>query len=92
MKESPDEGYYRILIDKSQEEIVAKLEELKAAIEGGDLKPWEFRDMKAIWSSMSATMRMLWNIEKSEMRKRHVLFQEEDRDSYVRSMLDVTGN
>ena len=40
----------------------------------------------------SATMRMLWNIEKSEMQKRHVLFQEEDGDSYVRSMLDVAGN
>ena len=49
VKESPDDGYYRILIDKSQEEIVAKLEELKAAIEKGDLKPWEFRGMKAIW-------------------------------------------
>ncbi len=49
VKESPDNGYYRILIDKSQEEIVAKLEELKAAIEKGDLKPWEFRGMKAIW-------------------------------------------
>jgi len=49
VKESPDEGYYRILIDKSQEEIVAKLEELKAAIEKGELRPWEFRGMKAIW-------------------------------------------
>ena len=48
-KESPDQGYYRILINKSQEEIVAKLEELKAAIEKGDLKPWEFQGMKAIW-------------------------------------------
>ena len=28
-------------------------------------------------------------MEKSEMQKRHVLFQEEDRDSYVRSMLDM---
>ena len=49
VKESPDEGYYRILIDKSQEEIVAKLEELKAAIQKGELKPWEFHGMKAIW-------------------------------------------
>ena len=49
VKDSPDEGYYRILIDKSQEEIVAKLEELKAAIQMGELKPWEFRGMKAIW-------------------------------------------
>ena len=49
VKDSPDEGYYRILIDKSQEEIVAKLEELKAAIGKGELKPWEFQGMKAIW-------------------------------------------
>ena len=32
-KDEPGEGYYRILIEKSQEEIVAKLEELKALIE-----------------------------------------------------------
>ena len=37
------------MIDKSREEIIAKLEELKAAIANGDLKPWEFRGMKAIW-------------------------------------------
>ena len=49
VKGSPDEGYYRILIDKSQEEIVAKLEELKAAIQKGNLKPWEFQGMKVIW-------------------------------------------
>ena len=49
VKESPDKGYYHILIDKSQEEIVAKLGELKAAIQKRDLKSWEFRGMKAIW-------------------------------------------
>ena len=49
VKGSPDKGYHRILIDKSQEEIAAKLGELKTAIEKGDLKPWEFRGMKAIW-------------------------------------------
>ena len=49
VKDSPDEGHYRILIDKSREEIVAKLEELKAAIQKGELKPWEFRGMNAIW-------------------------------------------
>ena len=219
VKESPDKGYYRILIDKSREEIVAKLEELKAAIEKGDFKPWEFQGMKAIWfgkhlyqpllyldtkiveispaplnkgerqfvedlkafhdghadffetrelyllrnlskgrgvgffeaggfhpdfilwllvggqqqvifvdpkgirnlppsdpkiqfyetikeieqrlsdpavrlesfivsNTPSATMRMLWRMEKSEMQKRHVLFQEEDKDSYVGIMLN----
>src|SRR5690606_32243511 len=49
VKEAPDESYYRILIDRSREEIVAKLEELKAAIEKGDLKPWEFQGIKAVW-------------------------------------------
>ena len=49
LKESPDEGYYRIMINKSEEEIVAKLEELKRSIEKGDFKHWEFRGMKAIW-------------------------------------------
>jgi hypothetical protein len=222
VKESPDEGYYRILIDKSRDDIVAKLGELKAAIEQGDLKPWEFQGMKAIWfgkhlyqpllyldsniveispaplnrgeklfvedlkafhdgntdyfktrelyllrnlskgrgvgffeagnfhpdfilwllaggqqhvifvdpkgirnlgatdpkiqfhetikeieerlgdsavrlqsfivsNTPSATMRMLWRMDKSEMQKRHVLFQEEDKDSYVRSMLEGAG-
>jgi hypothetical protein len=49
VKESPNESYYRILIDQSQEEVVAKLEELKAAIETGSLRQWEFQGMKAIW-------------------------------------------
>ncbi|HOR27816.1 MAG TPA: DEAD/DEAH box helicase family protein [Candidatus Sumerlaeota bacterium] len=40
---------YRILIEESQQEIVAKLEELKMAIEQGNLKDWEFRGLKAIW-------------------------------------------
>ena len=48
---APQISYYRIRIDKSQEEIVAKLGELKAAIRKGELKPWEFRGMKAIWFS-----------------------------------------
>jgi hypothetical protein len=49
MGESPGDDYYRILIDRSQTEIIAKLEELKEAIRNGDLKPWEFHGMKAIW-------------------------------------------
>jgi hypothetical protein len=49
VKDETGNGYYRILIEQSQEEIVARLEELKALIEKGDLKPWEFHGMKAIW-------------------------------------------
>jgi hypothetical protein len=47
--ETPGDPYYRILIDQSQEEIVAKLGELKTAIENGQLKPWEFRGIKSVW-------------------------------------------
>jgi len=47
--EAGESGYYRILIERSQEEIVAKLEELKALITKGELKPWEFQGMKAVW-------------------------------------------
>jgi hypothetical protein len=43
------ESGYRILIEESQQEIVEKLKELKAAIERGDLKPWEFRGIRAVW-------------------------------------------
>jgi hypothetical protein len=39
----------------------------------------------------SSTMRMLWRMDKSEMQKRHVLFQEEGKDTYVRSMLEGAG-
>ncbi len=40
---------YRILIEESEKEIAEKLRELKAAIEKGDLKPFEFRGLQAIW-------------------------------------------
>ena len=50
VKESPDKGYYRILIDKSQEEIVAKLGGAQGRDrERGTSNPWEFQGMKAIW-------------------------------------------
>ena len=43
------ENYYRILIDRSQDAIVAKLEELKAAIQRGDFQAWEFGRLKALF-------------------------------------------
>ena len=36
----------------------------------------------------SATMQRMWGMEKSEMQKRHILFQEEDRYSYIGTMLN----
>jgi len=47
--ENPDDAYYRILVEKSQEEIIEKLGELKTAIEIGELKDVDFRGLKTIW-------------------------------------------
>lgn len=33
-------------------------------------------------------MKLLWEMDKSEMEARHILFQEEDKDTYVRAMLE----
>lgn len=49
VRETGTEYGYRILVEESKHEIVAKLNELKAAIEAGDLKAWEFRGIKALW-------------------------------------------
>lgn len=46
--EHPD-GCYRILIEESETEIIEKLTELKELIERGELRPWEFRGLKAMW-------------------------------------------
>jgi len=45
-----------------------------------------------IANTPSLTMRMLWRMEKADMLTRHILFQEEDRDTYVRSMLEAVAN
>ena len=37
----------------------------------------------------SAKMREMWDMEKLEMEKRNVLFQEEDKDNYIEKMLNA---
>jgi len=49
VREGETEYGYRVLIEESEREIVAKLKELKVAIAAGDLKPWEFNGIKALW-------------------------------------------
>jgi len=34
------------------------------------------------------TMKMLWGMDKPAMKARHILFQKEDKDSYVKTMLE----
>jgi len=48
-REAGPEYGYRIRIEQPDVEIVGKLKELKEAIERGELKPWAFRGLKAIW-------------------------------------------
>ena len=45
-------------------------------------------DSFLISNTPSHTMETRWGMEKSEMAARHILFQEEDKDTYVRAMLD----
>ena len=46
--EYPD-GYYRILVQESETEIVEKLKELKALIQAGDIRTWQFAGLRTIW-------------------------------------------
>jgi hypothetical protein len=46
-EEFPDGGY-RILVEESQTEIIKKLKALKAQIDAGKLKPWQFAGLRAI--------------------------------------------
>jgi hypothetical protein len=45
-----------------------------------------------ISNTPSHTMHMLWKMDKSEMLKRHVLFQEEDKITYVETLLNRVIN
>ncbi|MGZ4871095.1 MAG: hypothetical protein ACXVK3_04320 [Candidatus Angelobacter sp.] len=44
-------------------------------------------DSFIISNTPSHMMRMLWNMDKLAMKQRHVLFQEEDQDTYIWEML-----
>ena len=41
-----------------------------------------------ISNTPSHTMRMLWSMGKAAMQAKHVLFQEEDKDTYIKNMLE----
>lgn len=48
VNETTGEAGYRIQLQASEEELLKKLEELKAMIESGAFKDWEFRGLKAL--------------------------------------------
>jgi hypothetical protein len=48
VKESSENAQYTVLIEKSEEQIIAKLTELEDLITSGKLKSWEFQGIKAL--------------------------------------------
>ena len=46
-------------------------------------------DSFIVSNTPSHTMKMLWGMDKAAMKARHILFQEEDKHSYVRAMLET---
>ncbi len=49
MREERAEYGYRIQVEKSRQDVVDELLKLKAAIEQGDLQPWQFQGIRAVW-------------------------------------------
>lgn len=60
-----------------------KIQAMKSrGLTGGDLESF------IVSNTPSVAMRMLWGMEMSELANRHIVFQEEDKESYVQSMLE----
>ena len=47
--EKPSDPYYRVTVDKSDQELIASLQQLKARIENRSETDWNFRTLDAIW-------------------------------------------
>ena len=48
-------------------------------------------DSFIVSNTPSHVMRKQWRMEKPEMVKRHILFQDEDHDSYIGALLSATA-
>ena len=54
-------------------------------------KAFDFsRGLFTVSNTSSHEMSKLWGITKGEMQKKHILFQEEDRETYIRALLEPT--
>ncbi|HRR39130.1 MAG TPA: hypothetical protein P5034_09590, partial [Rectinema sp.] len=47
--EKPSDPYYRVAVDKSDQELIASLRQLKERIENRSETEWNFRNLDAIW-------------------------------------------
>jgi hypothetical protein len=45
-------------------------------------------DSYIVSDTPSSTMTMVWNVEKRQMLEKHIVFQEEDRATYIQSILE----
>lgn len=82
---------------------------MKAIIQAGELKAWEFAGLRAIWfgqhvyerlgdptvilssfiisNTPAFRMELQWGIPRSEMDEVNILFQDDDPDTYIETML-----
>lgn len=71
---------------------VTRFEELAEPLQREDLEGLDENNVRLesfiVSNTPSHTIKRLWNMPKTDMQNRHILFQEEDQDTYVRTMLE----
>ena len=71
---------YRILVEKSREDIVVKLEMIKQAVKNGELRPIEYGRLKAIMFSKHLYQPLLYFGHGQELEIRPIPLNEGERD------------
>jgi len=71
---------YRILVEKSREDIISKLEDIKQAVESGDFRPIEYQRLKAIMFEQHLYQPLLYFGRGREIEIKPVALNEGERD------------
>lgn len=71
---------YRILVEKSREDIITKLEDIKQAVESGDFRPIEYQRLKAIMFEQHLYQPLLYFGRGREIEIKPVALNEGERD------------
>lgn len=71
---------YRILVEKSREDIIYKLEEIKQAVESGELRSIEYKQLKAIMFGQHLYQPLLYFGRGREIEIKPVALNEGERD------------
>jgi hypothetical protein len=71
---------YRILVEKSREDIISKLEDIKQAVESGEFQPIEYQRLKAIMFEQHLYQPLLYFGRGREIEIKPVALNEGERD------------